>query len=162
MSVYVIPPWETPNEYTLAIWWKDLTPAAQERVLQFYNTDSPPDSWLESVDPVACVLNFRRRFLTMEMSKEARKALLAIIAKFENFIKNGVLDENWELCDLYLENNCKSCPINIAVGGERCQNAPYGELEAHYWTTHSPKKQMVCSECEELAQKELAFLKSLL
>jgi hypothetical protein len=52
-----IPPWQDPdNKSFLTIWWEDLTPAAQKRVLEFYGIDTPLECWTIPVDPVTCVI----------------------------------------------------------------------------------------------------------
>ena len=53
-----IPPWSESTKHLLCIWWKDLTVLARQRVLEFYNIDTPLESWVENIDPVACVFKF--------------------------------------------------------------------------------------------------------
>lgn len=92
------------------------------------------------------------------------------ITHWEN-ISNGIeIDfriSNSPLCQNFIGNRiCYQCPVQDRTGKPHCNGTPIGAWQNHHFSVHNNftcfyiKKG--CNECQELAQKELDFLKSLL
>jgi hypothetical protein len=70
--------------------------------------------------------------------------------------------DNCPLCKLYGGGGCLTCPIYKYTGHSRCNNTPYMDWLVHQHYNHWPvifPINIVCSECDKLRKKELAFLK---
>lgn len=107
----------------------------------------------------------------MEMSKRAEKALSGSIKKWEKIISGKGSDngtQNCNLCRLYHENDCESCPVKEYTGHSCCFGTPYDDwcellygyslpIEIEDIDTVDLKR-----KATSIAKKELKFLKSLL
>jgi len=103
------------------------------------------------------------------MDKETLEALERSIKKWEAIVAGKGEDrggENCALCELFAEYECVGCPVHTEIGETNCQGTPFHEWVNHHEERHpesfSEALKVECSECKELAQKELEFLKSLL
>lgn len=90
------------------------------------------------------------------MKAHTLKALQGSIAKWEAIVAGTGEDDGVDNCPLCLlfhpdknpgKRNCGGCPVQKATGKAFCNGSPYRECFPNY---------------EERAQRELAFLKSLL
>lgn len=98
----------------------------------------------------------------MKMSKRAERALRASIKHWEIDIKEKkeqVLPDGCALCNLYINNSCINCPINIACGGEGCHN---NQPLCDYCDYIHEEPNQIESRRKKLADKEIEFLESLL
>jgi len=91
----------------------------------------------------------------MKWSAEQLKGLRGSKRKWERIVAGTGIDlgaENCPLCKLYIEKNCKGCPVSIATNRMNCDGSPYrlfdtdGEMYEH----------------PVLAKAELMFLKALI
>ena len=103
----------------------------------------------------------------MELSKRALNGLSGSIRKWEKIYSGEGIDsgeDNCPLCQLYGNNDCKSCPIFRATKIDCCDDSPFTEWVDHHINTHDTviDLKIECPKCKELAQEELDFLKSLL
>lgn len=67
------------------------------------------------------------------------------------------------LCQTYI--SCVRCPIGIYTDEDGCKNTPFMEWHYHFDNAHplyEGDHRVICEECQELAQKEVDFLKDLL
>jgi len=108
--------------------------------------------------------------MSKTMNKKTLKALQGSIKKWEKIVKGTGEDlggKNCPLCRLY-SDSCGECPICQATGQIGCSGTPYDEWRAHHYVTHESYidyrgfLKIQCIACKELAEKELAFLRSLL
>ena len=90
------------------------------------------------------------------------------IIKWEKICKDRrSIDNGIDNCPLCIDNeDCESCLIKIK-SGTSCGGTPYGEWHMHHIKIHGDgnlplRRQKGCKTCDELAQKELDFLRSLL
>lgn len=76
------------------------------------------------------------------------------------------MSRNCPLCQLFIENDCKGCPVSDRTGEGGCEGSPYRDwLAATYYDVaiHGQRAQNRQNpEALEAAKAELAFLKSLL
>jgi hypothetical protein len=66
-----------------------------------------------------------------EISKRALTALGGSIKKWDGIVAGTVIDhgcDNCPLCQLYLANDCKACPVSIDTGNDSCIGTPYGRF----------------------------------
>jgi hypothetical protein len=96
------------------------------------------------------------------MNAKTRAALLGSIKKWRGVADGKVPDlgmDNCPLCQLFIRNQCRDCPVSESTGVWMCKRTPYGEWsidgpgQGHYAETKRDRK---------LALAELKFLKSLL
>ncbi len=100
------------------------------------------------------------------MNAKTLKALNGSIRKWDKIINRKGDDDGTDNCPLCIEFyrgcNCRGCPVFKKTKKYGCQNSPYEDWcdhgQDHY--NNYPKK-VKCKTCKTLAQKELAFLKSL-
>ena len=103
----------------------------------------------------------------MSLSKKQINGLIESARKWEAICNNTGFDDgsdNCELCSLYVDKGCKSCPIAIYVGKTDCINTPYDEWEDHHQHVHGNlwPRRIKCSLCEDIAKCEWEFILSLI
>lgn len=103
----------------------------------------------------------------MKLSKRQINGLIKSAKKWEDIYNEVGVDKGWsncELCWLYNDNNCKSCPIAIHVKDAFCDNTPYKEWTKHHCDEHNSQRNMKvkCSTCRDLAKEEWDFILSLI
>jgi len=103
------------------------------------------------------------------MDKETLGALEKSIEKWEKIVREEGVDEgddNCALCKLFLKDECIDCPVYAKTKRTGCRGTPYEDWIDHQGNHfyHATEHYYVvrCSECKELAQEELEFLRSLL
>ena len=99
----------------------------------------------------------------------AKEALEGSIKKWEQIVEQNGRDlgmKNCPLCELYWgDDSCKGCPVQDYSGMKHCLNTPYEAWMIHHEGKHLSLlagKSIVCPSCEELAKKELEFLREVL
>jgi len=105
------------------------------------------------------------------MDRKTLEALQGSIKKWEEIVKRTRVDmggKNCHLCELYADS-CTECPICELTGYAGCGGSPYREWVGHHSDEHNCLSDdfytdlyIECETCKKLAEKELAFLKSLL
>jgi len=110
------------------------------------------------------------RELTYIAIEESTQKWLRILN--EGFSDRG--GENCALCKRFTmicemrheDGSIEECPVYESTGNIQWVNTPYYAWIKHHWEyhLHSSQKKVEegCAECEELAEAEVAFLKSLL
>ncbi len=96
------------------------------------------------------------------MNKHAEKALRESIKHWEeDVLKKGVLPntDNCPLCNLH--RHCCGCPVYKKTRTGGCMGTPYVDYDKHMEDCAEAEYIAECTR-RELAQKEIAFLKSLL
>ena len=101
------------------------------------------------------------------MSKRAQEALEKSIQHWERMKVMKTPNEekpsakSCDLCILYEDNRCKSCPVKIATGVIRCAGTPYLTAYSHHikWGNMGDNKNRALFR--RAATKEINFLKSL-
>jgi hypothetical protein len=104
------------------------------------------------------------------MDTKVLEALKGSIKKWEAIINEDGLDKmgiNCPLCQYsWIRGNslCDSCIISEKTSETNCDGTPHEDWVIHQNTAHDTEVYMkiCCPECKMLAEKELAFLKSLL
>lgn len=104
------------------------------------------------------------------MKKKTLKALKGSIEKWKNILKKKEVDlgnKNCPLCKLFIKDDCKGCPVAVAVKNTGCDGTPYDD-----WVEHCLEKtndDWYCWErtignkkSKKAAKAMLKFLKSLL
>ena len=105
----------------------------------------------------------------MKLSKRQTWALKKSIKKWED-VKNisGYEDrgcDNCQLCILYHDNYCKTCPVSLKVDVDNCCDTPHVAWLGHFKVIHKSLNYYIregCAECRKLCNDELNFLKSIL
>ena len=79
---------------------------------------------------------------------------------------------NCDLCKRFHYVMCYQCPIKDFTGKIRCENTPYEEWTDHWFTIHVGSDriedigerniEVLCIKCQEIAKKEVDFLKKIL
>ena len=89
------------------------------------------------------------------------------ILKWEKICKDRrSVDNSSSNCPLCIKyDDCKECPVHI-YSGNSCSNTPYNPWSSHQKRYHRQvfppyRRQKGCKICDELAQKELDFLRNL-
>jgi hypothetical protein len=102
------------------------------------------------------------------MDKETKEALEGSIEKWRKICEEGGGDQgttNCPLCHLFNvdDNHCEGCPVMIEAGARYCFNTPYIDWFNHHVKYHSVIGTFIvkCDKCQEIAERELEFLKSL-
>jgi hypothetical protein len=97
-----------------------------------------------------------------KMDEITLAALKGSVTKWER-ICNGIgCDHGGEDCPLCQEIGCRDCPIAQYTGNEQCRNTPYEEwIEHNNECHHGYSRRVYCSTCQEIAEKELHFLRGL-
>ncbi len=100
------------------------------------------------------------------MNKQVLKALNLSIEKWERIVKGDGVDrgeDDCALCNMFIKGNCRGCPVSEVIGYWGCNNTPYENWTSHQNLKHwlEDEKKVHCSECKDLATKELEFLKDL-
>ena len=101
------------------------------------------------------------------MKAEKLEATLGSIRKWQRIVRRTTAVDhgafNCPLCTLFLERDCRGCPVSEATGVSGCRGSPYelwnehmDECNHHYHRTPG------CKECLRLAKAELTFLVGLL
>lgn len=102
----------------------------------------------------------------MTMSEGTLTALKGSIEKWEDVRDRKIADKgptNCPLCQLFFANpGCFGCPVAAASGDSCCDQTPYEEWGVHQAHHDEHVQRVYCEECEEHAQNEVDFLKSLL
>lgn len=103
------------------------------------------------------------------MEPETLTALKKSIQKWESIAAGIGIDVGTDNCALCQTFCCHDCPVAKAVGYNGCIKTPYNEWSNHHEFSHQRytddiDKPMfcLCPTCRDLANQELAFLKSLL
>ena len=102
------------------------------------------------------------------MDAKTLKALEGSIMKWEKIVDGKGIDDgidNCPLCKLfYLNGDCEECPVSKKTESYCCSETPYDEWHDHQNDKHPQfdEYKIRCDTCKKLAEKELAFLKSLL
>jgi hypothetical protein len=102
------------------------------------------------------------------MDAKTLKALKGSIAKWKAIAKGTGIErgaENCPLCKLFFWDDCKGCPVEASTGSWCCEGTPFDDewaqlrapdiRDAHGFYAVSDK-------AKAIAQKEVAFLESLL
>lgn len=77
--------------------------------------------------------------------------------------KNDELDDIWPLCDEYMEDNCKQCPIAQTTGKPLCRTTPYKDFTLHMALEHSEIEPAIrCNKCKHFANSMVQFLENIL
>ncbi len=102
----------------------------------------------------------------MKTTKRVFKAIDSSIKKWIRIlIDNYATDEgahNCPLCKLFWKFHCRGCPIYIDTKEKGCHATPYFEWQLHQHREHSiMNKRIQCAVCQELALKELEYLREL-
>jgi hypothetical protein len=102
------------------------------------------------------------------MDVKTLKALEGSIIKWEKIVDGKGIDNGIDNCPLckrfHLGKDCVGCPVFAKTGIYGCDRTPYDEWHKHHSIKHRDciHCEINCKTCKKLAQKELAFLKSLL
>lgn len=96
------------------------------------------------------------------VSKKALNALKASIARWDKAARGNNDDSpsslTWPLCRLFAHKACDGCPVKQQTGQPYCRETPFKRTVDSWRYKHpGPNEQYLAD-----AQKELAFLKSLL
>lgn len=100
------------------------------------------------------------------MSKKTLAALEASIAKWERNAKATVAEtvetraDSCPLCDLFIKNWCRGCPVYLKTGVQQCGDTPWLMADYSAWDWRNGRGD--AQEFEKHARAEVAFLKSLL
>lgn len=106
---------------------------------------------------------------TEEFDKRTLIALEKSIEKWQE-IANGTGfsqgKDNCSLCKRFWAHNCKGCPVRVKTNRLNCRATPYDIWHKHMVKKHNPEDEWhrsgcLCDICKELAENEVAFLKSL-
>jgi len=89
------------------------------------------------------------------------------VGKWEDIVHGGGEDggaDNCSLCQEFADEDCEKCPIKLDTGEIMCDGTPYKDWAAHHNLDHKQphvpyKIQEGCEMCEELAQKQLDYMK---
>lgn len=104
-----------------------------------------------------------------EFDKRTLVALEKSIEKWQE-IANGIGFSNGKyncpLCALFWVNDCLGCPVSEKTHRVGCAGTPYSRWDDHMFKRHNIKEEWdrsgcLCDICKELAENEVAFLKSL-
>jgi hypothetical protein len=102
------------------------------------------------------------------MDKETKEALEGSIEKWRKICEEGSWDQglfNCPLCHLFHAggNDCEGCIVRIKAEARFCRNTPYVDWRNHHANEHSVRSIFIvkCDKCQEIAERELEFLKSL-
>lgn len=107
---------------------------------------------------------------TTTWNRETIKAWKASVAHWERLASGnriddeGILSGDCALCDLFLEKNCKGCPVAAATGKSGCDGSPWISIEEEFDRADEFGNGYDGYESPgflKAAKKELAFLKSL-
>ena len=108
----------------------------------------------------------------MAMSKWTLKALKGSIRKWERIVAGTGVDKeasDCPLCELYkhdvfiTDTDCQNCPVSQKTGNPYCEGSPYDDWRRMPTYHDVPIPDMSHSiRANQIAQKELEFLKSLL
>ena len=97
-----------------------------------------------------------------------KQALLSSIHKWNKVVRGGPdnATEDCALCQLYLEDSCRGCPVSKDTGEISCIGSPYDDWsvhQEHYHATEPPpyRKRKGCTECSRLAKAQRDYLKTL-
>ena len=95
------------------------------------------------------------------MNSKTRAALLGSIKKWRGVADGKVRDfgcNNCPLCQLFIRNDCRGCPVREETLLPMCENTPYDK-----WRELGPGSDLVKTKRDrKLALAELKFLQSLL
>jgi len=104
-----------------------------------------------------------------KLSQRQMTALGKAVHKWNGIVSGDGEDRglmNCPLCSLYIQNNCKSCPVSMWTGLSKCESTPWENWCEHHTNSHVRKEhfsaKILCNHCSRLAKEELAFLKKLL
>jgi hypothetical protein len=103
----------------------------------------------------------------MKWTEEQITALKGSIEKWIDIIAGTGEDDgadNCPCCVAFPDWGCPGCPIAELTGEADCRGTPYKKWVRHHWAKHtdSPKPNIQCPTCMDLANEELAFLESTL
>jgi len=89
-------------------------------------------------------------------------ALKGSVTKWERICNNIGCDYGGEDCPLCQEFRCEDCPVAHYTRKMQCKNTPYAEWITHHIECHPGfDRRIYCSTCQEIAEKELHFLRGL-
>lgn len=102
------------------------------------------------------------------MDTKTAEALEGSIEKWEKIVRGEGKDEYNENCPLCKEfkltlTQCGDCPVNNRNSRDGCTGTPWTAWDKHQKKSHSdsPYRVIMCTDCKDLAQQEVDFLKSL-
>ena len=100
------------------------------------------------------------------MDTKTTEALEGSIKKWEKIVQGNEEDDgiaNCPLCTLFHAGACKKCPVQLTTKAFGCGASPHEKWMKHQEEVHwlLPKRRAACRECQDLAQQEVDFLKSL-
>ncbi len=103
------------------------------------------------------------------MDEKTLEALNGSIEKWKKVVAGTGKDNansNCPLCQLYKgdPNFCNPCPVKAVTQKSGCMDTPYDKWDSHQGGVHSSEfpRKIECGVCEDIAKKEVEFLKSLL
>jgi hypothetical protein len=115
-----------------------------------------------------CKSDFNNYFRPYTKEDEQIDAIKGSIKKWEDIVGFGGTDEgsaNCDLCKTYKIRlfSCGECPVHKKTDNG-CGDTPYEKWLKHHDSNHSKhnKREILCFECETIAQDEVDFLKGLL
>ena len=108
----------------------------------------------------------------LELSGRQIRGLKGAIKHWYDIANFGAEDEDGgvscPLCVMYAidnSNECNSCPVYLATGHKQCRFTPFSDWTTHLrWGCydHGRRRVVRCKTCQELANEEFEFLKSIL
>ena len=86
----------------------------------------------------------------IEVMKYARKKELARLKQIA--LGNGIDNGNDSYyCSMFLDDDCKDCPVKLRTGYSHCRLSPYSEFVRHQSEVHfitQPPYKVDCDECK--------------
>jgi hypothetical protein len=77
--------------------------------------------------------------------------------------KDEELDELWPLCDQYMEDDCRQCPVAKITGKPLCQATPFKDFTLHTALDHHEIDLAIrCNKCKHYADNMVNFLENTL
>lgn len=95
----------------------------------------------------------------IKLAKQQELARLKAIAE-GSAIDNG--SQGCPYCELFLNDDCKGCPIEASTGFSFCRLSPYSQWAQHQSNIHfrtEPPYSIECDECRHLIIKVALFVK---
>jgi len=106
--------------------------------------------------------------MTKLMNDEALAALDKSIRKWHRIWKRDGVDKgqaNCALCQVYIEDICRGCPVGDKTGAIYCDKTPYTLWEQHHLQIHRDtglgggvRRVPGCPDCKKIAKQEHDFL----
>jgi len=103
---------------------------------------------------------------SVAMDAETLKALRGSIAKWERVVSTGASGTSYAdcaLCALFWAADCIGCPVSQRTGESHCDGSPFEDYMSERHELRLGSKERTSDPAvKEAAERELAFLKSLL